>query len=127
MAVARKLCGESRSGNPASFSRRLTTRPISPADNGALFERTVLSPTKLSAPLRELHPDAASLFKDTYLVEFIDLPPRHSEADLQRGLIEAQKSRLSASVGSMHDDYSQNGNVANSFFSFDLTWRCRQL
>ena len=32
---------------------------------GALFERVVLSPTKLSAPLRELHPDAATVFKDS--------------------------------------------------------------
>ena len=32
---------------------------------GALFERVVLSPAKLSAPLTELHPDAAAIFKDT--------------------------------------------------------------
>ncbi len=37
---------------------------------GALFERVVLSPPKLSAPLTELHPDAAAIFKDSYLVEF---------------------------------------------------------
>jgi predicted nuclease of restriction endonuclease-like (RecB) superfamily len=62
--------------------------------NGALFERTVLSPTKLSAPLRELHPDAASIFRDSYLVEFVDLPPTHSEADLQRALVEQLKKFL---------------------------------
>jgi predicted nuclease of restriction endonuclease-like (RecB) superfamily len=56
--------------------------------NGALFERTVLSPAKISAPLRELHPEAATVFKDTYLVEFVDLPPVHSEADLQQALVE---------------------------------------
>lgn len=62
--------------------------------NGALFERVALSPTKLSAPLRELHPDAANVFKDSYLVEFLDLPPDHSEADLQRGLVEQLKTFL---------------------------------
>jgi predicted nuclease of restriction endonuclease-like (RecB) superfamily len=56
--------------------------------NGALFERTVLSKPKLSPVVTELHPDAASVFKDTYLVEFLDLPPGHSEGDLQRGLVE---------------------------------------
>jgi predicted nuclease of restriction endonuclease-like (RecB) superfamily len=61
---------------------------------GALFERTVLSPTKLSAPLRELHPDAATVFKDSYLVEFADLPGNHSEKDLQHGLIENLKQFL---------------------------------
>jgi len=61
---------------------------------GALFERVALSPTKLSPPLRESHPDAATVFKDSYLVEFLDLPPQHSEADLQRGLVEQLKQFL---------------------------------
>jgi predicted nuclease of restriction endonuclease-like (RecB) superfamily len=62
--------------------------------NGALFERVVLSPAKLSPPLTALHPDAATIFKDTYLLEFLDLPPRHSEADLQRALVEKLKQFL---------------------------------
>ena len=62
--------------------------------DGALFERVVLSPVKLSPPMAELYPYAAAVFKDTYLVEFADLPPRHSEADLQRGLVEQLKQFL---------------------------------
>jgi predicted nuclease of restriction endonuclease-like (RecB) superfamily len=62
--------------------------------NGALFERTVLSPAKLSPVVSELHPDASTVFKDIYLVEFVDLPPRHSESDLERGLIENLKQFL---------------------------------
>jgi len=61
---------------------------------GALFERVALSPTKLSAPLRELHPDAASIFKDSYLVEFLDLPRGHSEADLHDALVAHLKEFL---------------------------------
>src|SRR5262249_54414628 len=49
---------------------------------------------KLSTPLAELHPNAASIFIDTYLVEFLELPLRHSEADLQRALIEQLKQFL---------------------------------
>ena len=45
-------------------------------------------------PLTEFHPDAAAVFKDTYLVEFLDLPPEHSEADLQRALVEQLKQFL---------------------------------
>jgi predicted nuclease of restriction endonuclease-like (RecB) superfamily len=77
-----------------AHAQRWHTRELERQINGALFERTVLSPTKLSAPLRELHPDAASIFKDSYLVEFVDLPPRHSEADLQRALVEQLKQFL---------------------------------
>lgn len=62
--------------------------------NGALFERVIMSPVKVAAPLRQLHPDAATVFKDSYLVEFLDLPPGHSEADLQRGLVEQLKKFL---------------------------------
>jgi predicted nuclease of restriction endonuclease-like (RecB) superfamily len=61
---------------------------------GALFERTVLAPPKLSTPLAELHPDAAMVFKDSYLVEFLDLPKNHSEDDLEQGLIENLKQFL---------------------------------
>ena len=82
------------------FYLRLATREQWPLRElqrqlaGALFERVVLSPAKLSAPLRELHPDAAVVFKDAYLVEFLDLPPTHSEGDLQRALVEQLKQFL---------------------------------
>ena len=53
----------------------------------ALFERTILSPPKVSAVLTQLLPSAAAIFKDTYLLEFLDLPEIHSERDLQRALV----------------------------------------
>jgi predicted nuclease of restriction endonuclease-like (RecB) superfamily len=62
--------------------------------NGALFERVVLSPPKLAPVVRDIHPDAASIFKDSYLVEFLELPSEHSEADLQRALVEKLKQFL---------------------------------
>jgi predicted nuclease of restriction endonuclease-like (RecB) superfamily len=74
--------------------QKWTSRELERQINGALFERVVLSPTQLSAPLRERHPDAGTVFKDTYLLEFLDLPPEHSEADLQRGLVEKLRQFL---------------------------------
>ena len=62
--------------------------------SGALFERTILTPPKLSPLVTELHPDAADIFKDSYLVEFLDLADGHSEADLQRGLVDKLKRFL---------------------------------
>jgi predicted nuclease of restriction endonuclease-like (RecB) superfamily len=55
---------------------------------GALFERTILSPPILSPAVTELHPAATAIFKDTYLLNFLDLPPGHSEEDLQKALVE---------------------------------------
>ncbi len=75
-------------------SQKWSSRELERQINSGLFERVVLSPAILSAPLRELHPGAAEVFKDAYLVEFLDLPPRHTEADLQRGLVEQLKQFL---------------------------------
>jgi predicted nuclease of restriction endonuclease-like (RecB) superfamily len=61
---------------------------------GALFERVALSPVKLAPPVRETHPDVASVFKDSYLVDFLDLPKDHSEADLHDGLVAKLKDFL---------------------------------
>lgn len=53
----------------------------------ALFERAMATPPKVSAALRQAHPDATSAFKDTYVLEFLGLPAGHSEADLHSGLL----------------------------------------
>ena len=62
-------------------------REVARQINGSLFERTVLSPPKLSTALRELHPKADDFFKDAYLLEFLGLPLEHSETDLHHALV----------------------------------------
>ncbi|HEX3532530.1 MAG TPA: PDDEXK nuclease domain-containing protein [Thermoanaerobaculia bacterium] len=54
---------------------------------GALFERAVLNPPKVSTALRQLHPGAEAVFRDSYLVEFLDLPDPHHEVDLHKSLV----------------------------------------
>jgi predicted nuclease of restriction endonuclease-like (RecB) superfamily len=53
----------------------------------ALFERGVLTPAIVSPVARQMQPEAASVFKDAYMLEFLDLPAPHAEADLHRGLL----------------------------------------
>jgi predicted nuclease of restriction endonuclease-like (RecB) superfamily len=53
----------------------------------ALFERAALDTPKVAPLVKELHPDAADVFKDSYIVEFLNLPAGHSEDDLHRGLV----------------------------------------
>ena len=53
----------------------------------ALFERTVLQPTKVSPLVTQTHPQALQVFKDAYMVEFLGLVEGHSEADLHQGLL----------------------------------------
>lgn len=53
------------------WSKRELTRQI----DGCLFERVVTSKPKLSAAVREIHAEAESIFKDSYLLDFLDLSP----------------------------------------------------
>ncbi|PUE08851.1 hypothetical protein B9Z51_07895 [Limnohabitans sp. T6-5] len=64
-----------------------SSRELERQFDAALFERVVLSPAKVSPLVTQTHPNAASVFKDSYLVEFLDLPAAHLESDLQRGLL----------------------------------------
>ena len=70
-----------------SIREQWPSRELERQLKGALFERTVLSPPKVSALLTQIHPAAETIFKDTYLLDFLDLPEVHSEADLQAGLV----------------------------------------
>lgn len=95
---------------------------------GALFERVALSPTRVSPQVQKSHPGAASVFKDSYLVEFLDLPGKHSEDDLHRGLIEnlrdflIELGRDFCFVGSEHPI-----QVGVRDFSLDLLFFHREL
>jgi predicted nuclease of restriction endonuclease-like (RecB) superfamily len=72
------------------WSKRELERQI----DGCLFERAVLNPPKVSAALTQLHPDAAGIFKDTYLLNFLSLPENPSERDLQKSLVANLKKFL---------------------------------
>ena len=87
------ILGQSKRPEEREFYLRMairekwSSRELERQFRGALFERTVLHPAKLSPALREIQPQAAAIFKDSYLVEFLDLPADHSEADLHAGLL----------------------------------------
>jgi predicted nuclease of restriction endonuclease-like (RecB) superfamily len=61
----------------------------------ALFERSVTQPAKISAVLRQAHPAALEIFRDAYMLEFLDLPGGHAETDLHKGLMARLKEFLS--------------------------------
>lgn len=65
------------------WSRRELERQM----KSALFERVVLSPAKVSPVVRQMAPDALTVFKDAYMLEFLGLQPDHAEGDLHRALL----------------------------------------
>ncbi|WP_263379556.1 PDDEXK nuclease domain-containing protein [Granulicella paludicola] len=73
---------------------RWSSRQLERQFNAALFERVVLSPPKVSAVVRQMHPEAVDVFRDAYNVEFLGLPREHTENDLHRALLNRMKDFL---------------------------------
>ena len=71
-----------------AVQEKWTSRELERQYSLGTFERAVLSPTKVSAALTQMHGTAAAgVFKDAYSVEFLNLPADHTEADLHSGLL----------------------------------------
>jgi predicted nuclease of restriction endonuclease-like (RecB) superfamily len=77
-----------------AVKEKWSSRELERQLNGGLFTRAVLNPPKVSAVLRQLHPEAETIFKDTYLLDFLELPLGHSERDLQKALVKNLKQFL---------------------------------
>ena len=94
------ILGQSKRPEEREFYIRLaiqekwSKRELERQLGAALFERVVLSQPKVSPVVRQTHPDALSVFKDAYNVEFLGLPRIHAEADLHRGLLHKLKDFL---------------------------------
>ena len=77
-----------------AIKERYTKRELERQIDSCFYERTMLSNTKtldVSTVLAQIHPDISSVFKDTYILDFLDLPEHFSEKDLRKALIENLK------------------------------------
>ncbi|MEZ0484974.1 PDDEXK nuclease domain-containing protein [Fibrella aquatica] len=80
------------------IQERYSTRELERQIAAGVYERVMLSPnvsavrTQLKQQGRD--PFSEGIFRDQYVFEFLDLPERHSERDLQRALIEQMKAFL---------------------------------
>jgi len=77
-----------------AIQERWSKRELERQFKAALFERVVMNPTKVSPLMRQIHPAAVDIFKDSYVVEFLQLPAEHDEADLHCGLVNRLKEFL---------------------------------
>jgi predicted nuclease of restriction endonuclease-like (RecB) superfamily len=87
------ILGQSKRPEEREFYIRLaikekwSRRELERQFGASLFERAVLSPAKVSPLVTQIYPEALSVFRDAYTVEFLGLSPVHAEADLHRGLV----------------------------------------
>lgn len=77
-----------------AIQEKWSTRELERQFKAALFERSVTQPAKLSTALQQTHPAALDVFRDAYMLEFLDLPGLHAETDLHRGLLARLKEFL---------------------------------
>jgi len=73
-----------------TLTDKLSKRELERQINVLQFERSLISPI-LSPAVRELHPAIGNTFKDNYVLEFLGLPPAHSENRLQKALVQHMK------------------------------------
>jgi predicted nuclease of restriction endonuclease-like (RecB) superfamily len=92
------------------------------------FERTLLADQKLSPVVRELPQRVIGVFKDSYLLDFLDLPDPYSEHDLQAGLVRNLcKFLIELGTGFSFVGEKVRLQVGNSDFELDLLFYHRDL
>lgn len=70
-----------------SSKERWSKRELERQVKACTFERTMLANQKMPQIIKNLPQDVTNIFRDSYVLEFLDLPDSHSEKDLRHGLI----------------------------------------
>lgn len=70
------------------YSKRELERQL----DSCYYERFISSKGHLSTKLIEVHAQAEDVFKDSYMLDFLNLPDDHSERDLQQSIIKNLKN-----------------------------------
>ncbi len=106
------------------YSKRELTRQI----KSGIFERTQLANEKLSPTVQKYPENTQNIFRDSYALEFLGLPSKHSEHDLQSSLVSSLKEFI-LEIGKdfcfMGQEYKLQ--VGNKDFNIDLLFYHRSL
>ena len=96
--------------------------------DSSTFERTILSDQNLSDAVRQLPQSVEGVFKDSYIFDFLQLPPSHKEKELQDALLAYLKDfilELGGGFSFVGEEYRLQ--VGNDDFAIDLLFFHRQL
>lgn len=70
-----------------AIKERYTKRELERQIDSGYYERAMISKKKVSPLVTQIPHDAVDVFKDTYVLDFLNLPESHSESDLQKSII----------------------------------------
>ncbi|DAB29756.1 MAG TPA: hypothetical protein CFH84_08075 [Sulfurimonas sp. UBA12504] len=107
---------------------RYSSRELERQIKSGIFKRTMLGNEKLSSVVKGLPQDTTNIFRDSYALEFLDLPSPHKENDLQKALIGSLKDFiLELGVGFAFIGEEHRLQVGNEDFYVDLLFYHRHL
>ncbi len=70
-----------------AVKERYSVRELERQIDSGYYERAMISKKKVSPVLTQIQHDTVNVFKDTYVLDFLNLPETHSETDLQRSIV----------------------------------------
>ena len=111
-----------------SISENYSVRELDRQISASLFERTMIGNVQLSPQIKEMQIGITNTFKDSYILEFLNLPESFNESDLEKGIITQMKNFiLELGKDFLFVDQQYKVQVGNSDFYIDLLFYHRGL
>ena len=111
-----------------AHKEQLLVRELQRCISNQTYSALLSDKTNLAKGLLETYPNSPMMFKDTYFVDFLNLPKKHSESKLKHGLIEHMKQFiLELGKDFIFMDQEYRLNVGASSFKADLLFFHRGL
>jgi len=108
--------------------KNYSVRELEKLINSGTYERTMLANEKMPELIKNLPQNTDNVFKDTYVLDFLDLPTPYIEKDLQKALINSLKDFiLELGRGFTFIGQEYRLQVGNDDFYIDLLFFHREL
>lgn len=111
-----------------SFKEKYTSRELERQINSSLFERMMISNQTFASLSAVLPANFETIFKETYVLDFLNLPEPYSENDLQKELVKQIKhfiTELGKDFLFVGEEYRMQ--VGNKDYRLDLLFYHREL
>ena len=111
-----------------SYRERLNNKELHRCINNDTFGSMISDKTNFSSGLKTAYPQSVALFKDRAFVDFLNLPQKHSEKQLHKGILEHIKQFvLELGKDFLFVDSEYPVQVGSSTFKVDLLFYHRGL
>jgi len=111
-----------------SITERYSKRELERQIESSLYERVILANQTISESVKQLPQNTDKVFKDSYVLEFLQLPQKHSEEQLQQAILSSLKDfilEIGRDFCFLGQEYKVQ--VGNTDFSIDLLFYHRTL